>query len=393
MHWVILLIKSSATLIVVCLICLPSAIARKPDNPGGGNGGGEQEPAATIITLSDSTGYVHDLTDVEDGLAAAVGTVELEGGERVPMHWWIDASGAVLPTILPSLVEGGETVPREINDHGQIVGQETLLEPLSIRPLLWASALEAAPMELPIPEGRHAWATGINNDGLVVGQLFDELGSDVIAWKVGEVEGETVVLDTLILDVGDANVPFISGDGGFVAYTADVGEGDRAFRLEIGWDGTELFEIANSRVQLFDVYSIAHAVNSVGTVAGRSNDAGGPDNAAGGRGAYAMTISGELLELPGLPGGRRRGVAYEWLNTHAAAINDDNVVVNWAVKSGTAWMERTDVLAVPGGKAVDLREYAAGWVGHSTLEINNQGWISGRILDGGRELPVILIVP
>jgi hypothetical protein len=125
------------------------------------------------------------------------------------------------------MIVGGEYVPPD---------------PSTTRALFWPSAT-AEPLELPLPPNTNAYATGINDDGLIVGKLRssspDVMVSNLIAWQIGVIDGEPAILDSQVIDVGDLQSAVLSPAAGYVAYTIETSEGEnRACRLELDWDGT-----------------------------------------------------------------------------------------------------------------------------------------------------------
>ncbi len=391
--------KIFALSISACLLCWGVVLAKGKPGGGGHGGGAGEEPAATVIPLSSAPGYVRDMTETANGTVQVIGLIyDGSGSYPLPVSWLVHESGAVLADMLAPLASGGETVPEAVNRFGMIVGGEYQPPDLiSTRPLFWPSAT-AAPLELPLPDNTNAYATGINDDGLIVGKLRssspDAMESSLIAWQIGVIDGEPAVLDSQIFDLGDLQSAVLSPGEGYVAYTIHTSEGEnRACRLELDWDGSQIVEVPGSRTQLFSVNSIADAVNNLGTVVGRSDTAGDPNDAAGGRGAYAMNLSGTLLNLPTLPGGRNKGIPYTWLNTNAVAINDVNAVLTWSHRTDL-FQSQTDVLVIPGGSATNLKDLTPNWAKFSARNINNDGWIAGGVLDAnGDEVPAVMILP
>jgi hypothetical protein len=143
----------------------------------------------------------------------------------------------------------------------------------------------------------------------------------------------------------------------------------------------ELSEVEGSRSQLFTGYSEATDVNEAGTVCGRYRSDSGRNE------AFAMTIDGELLVLPQLPGGKLRGKTYEVYNRCAMALNNASPVqvVGWATKFFTdsrEWIADYDVRITVNTSITNLEDEVSNWVDSSVAAINDAGWIIGRTTDG-----------
>ena len=145
--------------------------------------------------------------------------------------------------------------------------------------------------------------------------MYTPNGQRLVAWKVAVVDGVAIVLDTqVILSAATAYASQVANSGYVSATIASEPTNYRAFRLRLDWNAEEVWEVAGSRTQLFDVYSNAAGVNEAGTVCGTYND--------GGSRAFVMTVTGDFLELPELPGGRIRGQPYVIRNEDANALNN-----------------------------------------------------------------------
>ena len=165
----------------------------------------------------------------------------------------------------------------------------------------------------------------------------------------------------------------------------------RACRLKLAWDDQQVWEIAGSWAQLFDIYSQAAGINEAGTVCGSYND--------GGSWAFVMNVAGDLLELPELPGGRIRGQTYVIRNMCANALNNADalqVVGDGSIRIIETFESRgtVGVLWNVGSGAVDMTSAADGRQTY-LHDINDAGWIVGVVVDpadiSAVNRPVVLI--
>jgi hypothetical protein len=107
--------------------------------------------------------------------------------------------------------------------------------------------------------------------------------------------------------------------------------------------------------------------------------------ATGRLGAFAITVAGDLLDLPTLPGGKERGKTYVVENRRAMAINSKNQLVGTAGKffpSTGETTDRYDVILNVGGQAVNLESLVADWQDYSAVDINDAGWVIGQTSSG-----------
>jgi hypothetical protein len=158
----------------------------------------------------------------------------------------------------------------------------------------------------------------------------------------------------------------------------------------LSWDDEQVWEVAGSRTQLFDISSQASGINEAGTVCGLYYD--------GGRSwAFAMNVVGELLDLPQLPGGRGGRTRYEIRNNGASGLNNATplqVVGTATIVIVDTFEDRgsVGVLWNVGAGAVDLDAIASRDV--YPHDSNDAGWIVGDAVDTENFLlrqPVVLI--
>lgn len=381
-----------AIAVAIGLYCLGEAWAAKPVKPP------PPDPVTyTLVELSDSEGYVRDINQLDGGVEA-VGRRYDNSGEmevRRAHYWMVDAAGHVLlsldlqtlPPVQPkAIVHSGA---QAVNNHGVVVGyqlEET--DVLAVRPLLWPHGA-AAPIELPLPEGAvGADASSINDEGIVVGTASSLDEEILVAWKVAAVNGVWTVQDTQIILTSPGVLGAEVANSGYVCTNLNYPD-SRAYRLRLAWDGEQVWEVAGSRTQLFNIYSMAQGINEAGTVCGSYND--------GRSWAFVMNAAGTLLVLPQLPGGRIGGQAYEVRNFAANGLNNASPlqvvgIGSIVIKKTLEWRGDVGGLWNIGGSAVNLD--AATSRDLYLNDINDAGWIVGDAVDTEDFLlrqPVVLI--
>jgi uncharacterized membrane protein len=256
-----------------------------------------------------------------------------------------------------------------------------------VRPLLWPHGA-AAPIALPLPAGASgASAASINDAGIVVGWAYSGDDVSLVAWKVAVVNGVWAVQDTEVILTSPVWLVGLNiTNRGYVCTSLN----SRAHRLRLSWDDEQVWEVAGSRTQLFDISSQASGINEAGTVCGLYYD--------GGRSwAFAMNVVGELLDLPQLPGGRGGTTRYEIRNNGASGLNNATplqVVGTATIVIVDTFEDRgsVGVLWNVGAGAVDLDAIASRDV--YPHDSNDAGWIVGDAVDTENFLlrqPVVLI--
>jgi hypothetical protein len=267
--------------------------------------------------------------------------VEIVGrdGSGWAHYWMVDSTGALVDSFgLATLPGATDLWVMDINNQGQIVGFQRGSDS-SYAPLVWASP-QSLPIELPLAGYAEGTATSLNDEGVVVGHAWNEVAPGefdraLIAWKIAVSGSDIIVLDTQPIVTG---LEYIEGvhlaNNGYVTY---YDQNSHAFRLVLAWDGLQLSEVVGSRTQLFACPAQTSGVNDHGTVCGRYHN---------GRHyvPFAMTVAGDLLDLPTLPGGKERGKTYEMRNEVTTAINHNNQLVgmgNSTSRRGTSWVTGT----------------------------------------------------
>ena len=384
-----------------------AAWAQKKDK-GGGGGGGETPPAATVIPLTNAS-YVSAMTDVADQVAVVVGGAIDDGGEY-PACWLVHAAGGILEQQLMPLDATGQSRPHAINARLQIVGEHVRAEDSKRVPIFWPSP-SAAPIELSMPNNRAGVASGITDDGLIVGlapvktsDLTAEMQQDLVAWQIGEDdEGLLTVSAGQLISVGayNASLPTISSLSGHVCGTLYVGYpasgwGTRAFRLRLVWNETAP-EIAEDSLEIpFDhlAYSESASVNNLGTLAGSHTGLSGKF-----RDGFVYTLGGTYLDIPELPSFRHKGILYEYHTDHVSAVNDTHEMLTRSVAArpsdGQIWGPTELAVARPGGTAISVRSLHPGWATSSEnvvgWHLNSDGWIIASLT--GEDIPTVIIRP
>ena len=333
--------------VAIGLFCSSQTLAVKPVKPPP-----PEEPVTyMMVELSDSDGSPAAVNQL-DTFVEVVGTLYDNSGEdRVDRaHYWVvNPAGDMLSMDLRPLPDDDpaaiiESEAWDINNDGVIVGSQWV-DWAARTPLVWPDGA-SEPLELPLPDETVAGlACSINDSGVVVGMAKNADQSwNLVAWKVTVVDVEGVRVasvedtQTIISTSGDdsvyglpqvANSGYVAATLYFPPETPGVPGDWRACRLRLDWSDDQVWERPDSRIRLFDRYSTANDVNEAGTVCGRC----APSDAGGWGIAYAMTVSGELIDLPVLPAVKKKGfsfaeayneVAYRpWLDTrilHVAQI-------------------------------------------------------------------------
>jgi len=362
-----------AIAMVTGLVCTSDAWAQKKVKP-------PPPPSPKLVNLGPG---VPTAMNQLDGFVEIVG----HNGAGVGRYWMVDSTGALVDSLdLASLPDATdpETWATAINNHGTIVGSQ--YDETGLRPLVWPMP-QSLPVELPVPEGTYWPQAGpINDDGLVLGGWWDDNGQNLVAWKLSISGGNVTVLGRQVILTAPRVWAVGVTNSGYVAYTAEGPSGlDHAFRLMLTWDGLQISEVDGSRSQLFTGSSEATGVNEAGTVSGRYRIGTGLPE------AFAMTVSGELLVLPQLPGGKEKGQTYEVRNTCALGLNNASPVqvVGWARKYFPASNKVTDhydVRITANTSITNLKDEVSNWVNNSVTDINDAGWILGRTTNGAAVL-------
>jgi len=356
-----------------CLLGWGLAQAKGPSKPGGGG------VTYRLVMLDEGEGMAKDIQP----LGAAREVVGISYTDQSARYWLLDNSGEIVSwTDLPTLpVEPGEVAragAMDINGSGVIAGWQALVDVYdSLRPVIWKD-LVSLPLELDVPADfvGIAQAAAVNDDLLVVGHLTGgPWRHSIVAWQLAEIDGELVVLDSLVIATGDQAGLAQLNNQGYVAATLDY----RAYRWRVTWNSElEKLEVT-STVRLFDVYSLVADINEAGTVCGQ---VGGGGNSQ----PFAITLGGDLLDFPLLVDSGQKGS----VNLKAEAINDAPTVQ--VVGAADVFSKRTggylgfpQVLWNTGVNAIELP------ISHMSTGIyalDDGGWAVGHFAGGA---PFVLV--
>ena len=255
MHRHRLSVRLLITVGAACCICLPTALAKKPDSTGGGNGGGGNEGGGSnsvsyeIVQLDSIEGVANDIN--ENG--------EVVGGGDVPLYWQVtDGESVSVVGAQLSLGSGGATggFAIAINDNGSICGKINNADTNYDAAVLWPSA-DAEPIVLSTAA---AGIQDVNNHGIVVGSV----GMSAAAWHVasdGTVVGPFLLGAGVAHSINDSNL-VVGADGWY--------SGFQTVAWLLDWDGTNLSVVTHGPV--IDPsglnYSAATSVNEAGDIVG-----------------------------------------------------------------------------------------------------------------------------
>lgn len=297
-----------------------------------------------------------------------------------------------------------------------IVGHETQDQGRIATPLAWTSATAGAPVVLRVPDlyepnyvdeqgveviDESAQVGQISDDRLIVGFVRRRVAPPIlepdylIVWKYDVVEGQVVVLDTLVIETGgEVNwYPAVSSTGGHVVFSDRLpdGGGKRALRTQVSWNAQSklLSFVPGSSSQLFASDAYCTDVNNAGTAAGTWDNVTGTLNYG-----FAMDINGDLLSVPTLPSFRIAGTRYTYRAWQVSSVNDSHEAVTsqWALNSNGTMGGQSDAVCVLGGTATGLSTYHPDWVTGSANNINNDGWIAGRLWTASYDqIPTLII--
>jgi hypothetical protein len=390
-----------AIAVLIGWVCASPVAAQKgkPPKPGGST-------TYKTVWLSSNQGWASATNQLADGVVEVVGMIRDNSGAseiRRAHYWMVEPAGNVLLSInletLPPVLSGAtvHSDALDVNNHGVVVGsQSEETDVLVVRPVLWPSGADA-PIALPLPAGA-VWgnASSINDAGIVVGTVAYSVDvKTLVAWKVAVVDGLWTVQDTQI--ILDTNTPGLMSahvvNSGYVCTNVAVAPTApwdyRAYRLKLAWDGEQVWEVPDSRTQLFNVYSTANGINEQGTVCGSYND--------GRSRAFVMNAAGNLLTLPQLPGGRIGGQQYEVRNCVAYGLNNASPLqavglANIVITKTSEMRGDVGVLWNVGGSAVDLDAATSQDV--TPYDINDGGWIAANAVETQspqRHRPIVLI--
>jgi uncharacterized membrane protein len=270
--------------------------------------------------------------------------------DRVPGYW--NAREAV-PTFVP-LLGHGEGAAYSINENGEIAGWEQW--PPS--PTYWPSPSHA-PVPLPMPpNAERGWASGVAQDGVVVGEVWDDDTGTcwAVAWRITD----SGVFGPVFLSVGGANdVACIAPELHLaVGRSADVDYGHVATAWDLITEDDGTFTVFGSTLLVPDSTGEAFAVTERGDVTGIVKYV----NAA------FVIRNGSVTLLPSGPR-NEYGVGYD--------LNDSEVVG----KTGRSWLSEnmTAIQWNSRNKRQDLvgEYFGDGWPNTSAEGINAAGEMVG----------------
>lgn len=289
--------------LAVLVFSVAPAQAKKPDNPGGGS-------EFQLIDLH-PTGYYESVALAINDSGIAVGQVMQEIGGAGLEHaagFW----NATDTTPTFTGLAGGIGGARAINDAGQIVGWGVN------GPSYWAST-SAGPIDLPLPANFHSGiASGISDDGIVTGEIYQEVNEQTIgsavAWRVTEesVFGPVVLAPEA---AGNDVATLASGINRVVGRSADPLFGHVATAWDLSLLSDESFSVITSTTLVPDETGEAFAITDNGDLTGRVQSW---NNAAHTNEHIPFVVRNDSLEF--LSSGRRNyyGVGFD--------LNDTNVV-------------------------------------------------------------------
>ena len=374
--------NSIALIALLAGICLCGAAHAQ--KKGGGKGGGKEDPEPAgplMVELSTTEGLVVDISELKtSGKVEAVGWIDRSA--QSAMYWKVDGDGTVqdsivLSTAAPPDHEAAYSLAAGINNNSVIVGYgyEEIGEPAEwpCWPLLW-STFSARAFLLPIPEGfSHGQAWHVNDDGIVIGYVWNDTARWVNAWKI-DVSGVTPVVKDQITFLDGSHYYYFPSDVARVAQSGIgvatveslAGQTLDAYRFQLLWNGSEL-QVEAIEAPFDDLaWSIALDVNDTGWVSGDFKIADGFNDEA-----FVVDDTGALVTLETLPPARHRGQTIEYTNVFATAVNNYGVSVGRVVPERLVVSEEAAMWDANGTLTL-LPEY---W--DYSLDINDVGWIGG----------------
>lgn len=375
---------ASLTLTLVITVGLCSLAPTLAKKPGGGGGGGGAMPYRLVELPHGAAGTDLSMNQLDPDSA----TTEVVGkGTDGRAHYWMLQDSLTDPVILdfPLALPSGAAVSNaaDINDEGLIVGL-ALLDAGSVRPVFWADAF-SDPVLLPVPDGfdGRAYATAVNNSGIVVGYLaHTDGGLEFAAWQILEDEFG-------LYGSSPAHTPwqgwvgFDVNDAGWVAATSTSSGGQQAQRFRLVWNGTDFTLSGGGNLFAAGATSNTEAVNQAGIVAGERA------NADGTTAVFAMALDGTLLNLSTSIG--RKQVLDVWsvkAVNDAAATHGVQVLaeVRTVDRSGYVYAPRWCIFEAGGAVTVldDSVSLPADWPFDQTWTswmtgLNDAGWVCGQV--------------
>ncbi|ROS05118.1 putative membrane protein [Sinobacterium caligoides] len=187
----------------------------------------------------------------------------VKGRADVPVYW--DSTISLSPQLLP-IPEGFRGVASGVNDEGFVVGYITAINSAIAHPVVWFDK-DSLPQKLATPSSViSASATGIASDGTIFGSVQDKSGVFKAAcWRGDEVN--------LINGIGDNRSKVLSVSEAGVAVGSYMSK-DREFKL-FAWKDNRSVDLQGLGGRLQCVYSISDN----GVACGMSQDLSGDSRA------------------------------------------------------------------------------------------------------------------
>lgn len=214
------------------------------------------------------------------------------------------------------------------------------------RPVQWNGTTG---MELPTVGGSTGVATGINDDGKIVGSY----GSHATLWSAGAPH------DLGTLGGLSSNAYDINNNGLIVGYSNTPGNTATHATL---WDGGTVQDLGS-----FGNYSYANAINDAGQIVGQSTTWNNAEHHA------TLWTQGTLVDLGTLGGS----------DSAASDINAHGQIVGYAYPMSG----RSRAFIWENGTMRDLNTFmdsasrSAGWLMESAQAINDNGWVVGQAIN------------
>ena len=282
-----------------------------------------------------------NINELADGSVEAVGYVG-----NAAQYWKVAQSGDVAVSQQLKSNVSGELIADEvsalaINDVGVMVGygygsvsdpSDPEFPSLECRPLLWKDSTSDA-LLLPVPDGCQGVAKSINVDGVVLGYIWNDTLSWVIAWKIDLTFPDPESVNYFpfpFLEQEYADDPALRScaisDSGYGAASAD--DTLMSYRFQLYFDGGQFSLVPDPQgLELEPLWfdrSYAYDINDEGTVAGCHTLS---LNGWSDWHAFVMDKNGGFVTLESLPARRDRGQDYEYHPYRAYSINNAGVAV------------------------------------------------------------------
>lgn len=259
---------------------------------------------------------------------------------------------------------GADSIARDINDLGQIVGESTLPGDLITHATIWNDGRAVDLGALNLGENSVAWA--INNQGVAVGT--NDLASGVRTATIFQ-NGTVTDLGSAIGAGGTGSVAWDISDAGVVVGQAAILPG---FSRGFVWDESGGAVVAGTLPGFMGGANLA--INSAGTIVGHSFFFGDPNIATlttpDGRGGYASSSIGP------------EGFSF----SIATAVSDSGVIAGFTNGGGLGGPggEWQAAIFVPGERGTELIPlgFMPGLTNTEANDVNDAGLVVGYGFDG-----------